>query len=412
MKRLNILKMLSKRLGTIFALSPILGIYMVGIPVLSLSQILLIVLSVICLVKSRRKLHIFFPYFILYALLISLMRFPEAWVITEHSIHDILSLLLFFFILFSTISYADYCTFKTTIIKLGLVSLVFFIVQYILSLINIKISGILPFLPLSNETPTSEFIAIQLSRDRLSGLFQEPAHYSEFMVIALIFMLFSNNRDYRSIIFAILISLSIYLTGSATGLAMVGVVWLYWLFIYKITDSNNKLFYMLFWLGFVLLVSYFAIQNDSVMNLVGRFGEISGESSGEHGRSSYIRVVRGYIPFLESKLGYKLFGNGLGNLLGYINSNPHSKYLLLTDFNPNWINGFQYLLFTTGIIGTLLYGIQVFKFYITTSIIGKILIICMLLMFLSSDSFFSVGLILYIVIMERSANKKVKSRDI
>ena len=138
------------------------------------------------------------------------------------------------------------------------------------------------------------------------------------------------------------------------------------------------------------------------------FSELSGESSGEHGRSSYIRVVRGYIPFIESNLGYKIMGNGLGNLLGYVKSNPYSNYLLLTEFNPNWINGFQYLLFTTGIVGAILYLLQILKLYMRTSTVGKLLVICLILMFLSSDSFFSVGMILYIIVKEISTHNKVK----
>lgn len=402
--------MLSKTLGAIFALSPILGIYMIGIPILSLSQILLLSISLICLGGCRKKVKVFFSSFIIYALVITFLRLPLSWVVMNDSIHDVLSLILFYIILFSVVTYADYETFKKTIQRLGIVCLVFFIVQYILFLFDIRISGIIPFLPLSNEEPTTTFIAKQIGRDRLSALFEEPAHYSEFMIIFLIFVLFSDKQNIRMKILALLISFTIYLTGSATGFAMVVIVWLFWVFIFQLRSSKHKTLYLL-GVSFILFVSVvMAVRSEGIMNIFGRFSEISGEVSGEHGRSSYIRVVRGYIPFIESNFLYKIFGNGLGNLLGYIKSNPHSSYLMLTDYNPKWINGVQYLLFSTGIVGSILYFSQVLKFYFKTSAIGKMLIVCLVLMFLSSDSFFSVGLLLYIIIKEISVKRlKYKS---
>ena len=129
--------MLSKKLGIVFALSPILGIYMVGIPVLSLSQILLLGISLLCLITQRKHIKVYFASFMSYAVVISVIRLTESWVIFNDGLHDILSLLLFFFILFTTVTYADYDTFKRTIINLGIISLSVLIIQYLLSLLGI-----------------------------------------------------------------------------------------------------------------------------------------------------------------------------------------------------------------------------------------------------------------------------------
>lgn len=398
--------MLSKKLGIVFALSPILGIYMVGIPVLSLSQILLLGISLLCLITQRKHIKVYFASFMSYAVVISVIRLTESWVIFNDGLHDILSLLLFFFILFTTVTYADYDTFKRTIINLGIISLSVLIIQYLLSLLGIRFSGIIPFLPLSNEVPTSEFIAQQLGRDRLSGLFQEPAHYSEFMIIILAYVLFSREQSIKSIVLAVAISATILLTGSATGLAMIGVVWIFWAFVYYLQYSKHKVLYLVLMSMFFALIIVILARNDVIMSMVARFGELSGDAGSEHGRSSYIRVIRGYIPFMECDLNYKILGNGLGNLLGYINSHPETNFLLLSDFNPKWINGVQYLLFTTGLFGAILYLWQILRLYFRTTALGKVLIICLILMFLSSDSFFSVGLLLYIVIKESINTKK------
>ena len=393
--------MLSKRLGILFALSPILSIYMIGVPVLSLSQILLLCLSVLCILNYREKGVIFlFKAFIVYSIFISVFRFFEPWVLTSESIHDILSLLLFFFTVFCMISYADYDAFKSTIITLGKVSLYFFFFQYFLSVIGIKISGIIPFLPLSNEIPTAEYIALQLERDRLSGLFQEPAHYSQFMTVVLVYILFSDEYIPRKYLFTVLISLSIIMSSSAFGLVMLIAVWSMWAFFYHLQDSNYKVIYLIGMLTLVLAVVFLVSRSENIMSVVGRVNELSGESSSEHGRSTYIRVVRGFIPFFESDFGHMLFGNGLGTLNSFVVSHPHSNYLLLTEFNPKWINGLQYLLFSTGIVGVLLYFWEIIFLFRNTSPIGKALIVCIILLFVSSDSFFSIDIFLYAIVVE------------
>ena len=347
----------------------------------------------------------FFRAFVVYALIISLIRLTTPWVNIAESLHDVSSLLLFFFILFCTITYADYSVFKETIIKVGFVSLSFFLLQFALSLIGIKISGIFPLLPLSNEIPTSEFIATQLGRERLSGLFQEPAHYSEFMVLVLVYVLFSLKQNSKNIFYALLITISILMSSSASGLAMIITIWLSWLLVFKLKSSHHKVGYIICVFLLIGIVVVLASQFENIANVAGRFNELSGEEATTHGRSSYIRVVRGYIPFMEGDWEHQLFGNGLGTLMSYVKSHPQSEFLLVSDFNSNWINGIQYLLFTTGFFGALLYFSQIAYFFKKTSPIGRTFVICLILMFLSSDSFFSVQLLLFATVNEMYINR-------
>lgn len=400
--------MLGRKFGWIFAVSPILGIYMIGVPFLSLSQILLICMSVFCIVRVKKTYKVYFKAFIAYAIIISLFRFAEPWVIIGDCIHDILSLVLFFFILSSLITYADYEIFKRTIIKLGVVSLAFFLLQYTLSLFGIRISGIIPFMPLANGVPTSTFINTQIGRERLSGLFQEPAHYAEFMVIVLIFILFSSMKNLTKISLATLVSLSILMSNSASGFAMLIVIWSIWLFVFHLKSSKHKALYLIIMIAVVFVIIVIAVNNESIMMMAGRVSELSGETETAHGRSTYIRVVRGYIPFMEGSFIDQIFGNGLGTIMSYVKGHPQSDYLLLTDFNPRWINGLQYLLFSTGIFGCILYFSQILWFSFRTSSVGRALTIYLILLFLSSDSFFSVDMVLYAIIMEMFVTKNKK----
>lgn len=397
-------------LATVLALSPLLGIYSIGIPLLSLSQILLILFLALCYYKHRGRFESYFIVFIIYAVIITIFNFViTPWTILGDGIHDILSLLLFFFTLLGVINFADYKQFKKVLLGFGIVSVVFFFVQYGLSLAGIGVSGIFPYLPLSNEESTTDMIAHKLEAERNSGLFLEPAHYADFMIIVLLFFLFKEKMTRKDIILSIAIIASIILSHSATGYVVLTIVLAYWVFVYHLSKSKYRFLFLSLALSVVSVLVMYISANEGMMEVFGRYNELTGENASEtvHGYSSFIRVMRGYIPFTESDWFHQLFGNGLGSLLGFVKAHPQSNYLALTSFNPNWINGLQYLLFSTGVIGAVIYFTQLFKIGRKTSVLGKAFIVVLIMLFLSADSFFSVEMILYIIVKEKYINRSV-----
>lgn len=393
----------NKVLTTVLALSPLLDIYTVGVPLLSLSQLLLVVILSFCYITHKGRLEMYFVAYIIYALLITIFNFVfTPWTIIGDGIHDICSLLLFFFTLFGIINFADYEKFKKILLTLGTVSLAFFFLQYGLRLIGISISGIIPFLPLANEVNTAEMIAHQSDLDRNSGLFLEPAHYSDFMIIVLTFYLFKEKMSRKDIIYSIAITISILLSQSATGYALMTIVLAYWLFVYHLKKSKYKFLFLSFAVALVAVLVVVVSSNEGLMEVFGRYNELSGETNDSvHGTSSYVRVLRGYIPFFESDTLHQLLGSGLGCLLGFVKAHPSSDYLALTTFTPDWVNGLQYLIISTGIIGALIYFSQLYKIGKKTSMLGKAFIVVLILLFLSANSFFSQGMILFIIVKEK-----------
>lgn len=388
-------------MSVVYALAPVLGIYSIGVPFLTLSQTLLLFLFVLCMVKSKMKLPIYFRSFIFYSIAISIISFFTPWVVIEESIHDILSLVLFFFFLFCAIRFVNYEIFRKIYLYLGIASVLFFFFQFFMLQIGIPIIGILPFLPLSIGEGNSEYIAHQMMSDRASGFFLEPAHYATFMSNILLMLIFNTNSRKKDILLAILVTLSILICKSATGYVLLVAAWIMWAFVYRLSHNKHKLLWI-FFMGAILFVVIVGISyNESLFEVVSRFNELSGENeSSEHGRSSYIRTFRGYIPIMESGLFQQIFGNGLGTLMSYVSSHPKSKYLLLTEFNPNWINGVQYIIFTTGLVGFLLYAKQMLILYKRTTPLGKSFLMLIVLLFLSADSFYSVGAMLFVIINE------------
>ena len=392
--------MKNSTLATVFALSPLLGIYSVGVPLLSLSQLLLLIILSICYFKYKGRFESYFLIYIVYAIFITIFNFIiTSWTIIGDGIHDILSLLLFFFTLLGVSNFADYNKFKKTLLGFGLVSLVFFFLQYGLNIIGVQLAGIIPFLPLANEENTADMIAHKLESERTSGLFLEPAHYADFMIIILVFLLFKEKMTKKDIFIALAIIASILLCHSATGYVMMAIILAYWVFVYHLKKSKYKILFLSIALTLASALVVFISTNESMMEVFGRYNELTGDSV--HGYSSFIRVVRGYIPFAESDLFYQIFGSGLGSLIGYVNSHPQSSYLALTTFNPKWINGLQYLIFSTGIIGAIIYFTQLYKIGKKSSVLGRAFIVVLIMLFLSADSFFSQEMILYIIVKEK-----------
>lgn len=395
--------MKNSTLATVFALSPLLGIYSVGVPLLSLSQLLLLIILSICYFKYKGRFESYFLIYIVYAIFITIFNFIiTSWTIIGDGIHDILSLLLFFFTLLGVSNFADYNKFKKTLLGFGLVSLVFFFLQYGLNIIGVQLAGIIPFLPLANEENTADMIAHKLESERTSGLFLEPAHYADFMIIILVFLLFKEKMTKKDIFIALAIIASILLCHSATGYVMMAIILAYWVFVYHLKKSKYKILFLSIALTLASALVVFISTNESMMEVFGRYNELTGDSGDSvHGYSSFIRVVRGYIPFAESDLFYQIFGSGLGSLIGYVNSHPQSSYLALTTFNPKWINGLQYLIFSTGIIGAIIYFTQLYKIGKKSSVLGRAFIVVLIMLFLSADSFFSQEMILYIIVKEK-----------
>ncbi len=388
-----------------FALFPILNIYAIyGLPGLSIGQFLLVLLIGFSILTKGFAKVFYFKSFVIYSLIVTVFGIALRGYNVDDCIYESIALLLFFIIFNYAIALADDYKVKKLIVSIGLFALAFFVIQYILFLLGCPISGIVSFLPLSNEVDTAEFRLLQMGRDRLSSVFQEPAHYSEFMSIVLAFILLNNNKKtMKKILLAIFISITIILSRSTSGAVFLSLIWGAWLL--KMSNKRKIVSVIIIF----ILVTAIPIFLSSYLEYISlRFNEISfAPEVSEYGFSSYIRVLRGYIPFMESDELDMIIGHGLGTLRSYIEQNPSTKFLSVTDFNETWVNSFQYLLFMTGIIGTLLFGKQLVHFFKGTTTLGKLFILQYLSAFLSSGILLTPtsALFLYFIVNEKNKKK-------
>lgn len=385
--------------GAILALMPFLNIYDSPIPFLSLGQSAMLLVILIGFMAKKVHIKFYFLAFTIYACLSSFMNILSPWIIAEDVIHDILAWLFFIVIVVSSIGIVNYEVFLKTLRFFGLVSLAFFLAQFVLDRIGVRIIGIIPFLPLS-DGDTAEIIDKQLNSARLSGLFMEPAHYCQFMALFLLTTLFSSLKYRLKLIVAFLTSLTILLSHSTSGVILVAIAWICWFLGnsegVKMKKSNVAMLILLFVAAFI----FSSIEEMSEVTERLNMNYLTGDVGVGH-YSSYIRVVRGYIPFFEVDFINQLFGSGLGSHHSYIVSHPSTAFLRLTALIPNWINSMSYLLFSTGIIGTMLFFSQLYSLYKDNTRLSKGIILCVLALFLSADCLFLIYQFLYIIIINK-----------
>ena len=212
-------------------LYPILNIYSSGIPGLSIGEFTLLFLLLLFYNKKNiievRELSKARQY-LFYVLIVSLMSlWLISWTRMVDCVYDSVSLLMNMSILYLSVPLINYSLLKTVIIKLSICSVGFLFIQNLLfQLSGTFISGIIPFLPLSNLVPTDMFILSQSVRDRFSSFFEEPSHFSQFLSVALILLLWSTNLKSKSKkVLLIIISYAILVSQSANGYVLLILIW-------------------------------------------------------------------------------------------------------------------------------------------------------------------------------------------
>lgn len=396
-----------KIFGIIVGAYPILNIYATGvIPGISIGQLLLLFFCASAFFHKRMKGY-FLP-FIIYGIIITIICWFKSWVNIAESLYELLAFVLFFFFLNNSLTNADYKTVKQTVSKIGLVSCVFFYIQYALMLVGIRISGLIPGLPMSNGGNSMEMAASQIERDRLSSIFQEPAHYAEFMAICLVMIMFTMPNGKKKYFHISAIALSILLCQSAGGYFLLLAAFVCWL-LYMVRDSKGSVKAVV--IGSLLIcvpaLVYLFSSNELFMSVLARFQTISfTPEASEHGYSSYTRLLRGYIPIVEGDALDVIFGKGIGTLLSYVRSFPNSDFLTITDYDPNWINSFQFIILYTGSIGGFLFFKQLFSFYKQGVVESRTLVIIYILALFSSGILLTGSSLLFIYLIYHGRDDK------
>lgn len=117
---------------------------------------------------------------------------------------------------------------------------------------------------------------------RPSGLFLEPAHFSEYCLMALVSLLFPEEEKKPNLMTAFFISIGCLLTTSGIGIFYVAAIW-GWFVLFTKRKSGTRILYLLLWsiLGLIIIViliqiPFFRLAIQRVFGKVDGYNAING----------------------------------------------------------------------------------------------------------------------------------------
>lgn len=204
---------------------------------------------------------------------------------------------------------------------------------------SVSTINLLPFLQSSSEN-------YLLKYNRPHSLFLEPAAYCTW-ILPLLCMCMKRKKY----IWMILISVSILLSTSSTGILMTGVIWLFYAFINA--RSEGKYVNSLMIVG-ILTIGIGAFSNLSIFSIaLNKLTNISITDT-----SNSVRLVLGFQLFWAAPLAYKILGIPYMNVEEYLRSGKIAlnKYNLSLNVSYlGFVNSIGNCMLMYGVFGLVLY---------------------------------------------------------
>lgn len=230
-------------------------------------------------------------------------------------------------------------------------------------------------LQLSGESMNDYLISAQMSLNRSSAFFREPAQFAQY---ALPLFALEMNRSSNKFLsnYCYFIILILLFLRSGNGFLGLIILLLYRIIQYSKYTSNVKViakFLMLIPLV-LLLLSYF-LKTEGGVEIIERVSKLGLDPDAE----SFDRLFRGYFLYADMPLNNKLFGISYEDLVSYIAGSPLS-FMFLNNTSggavvDTYVNGIQHVLIYFGIIGLFLFLWFYYSLYKNNNILSKSLIL-------------------------------------
>ena len=315
------------------AIYPLLAPYEYGL--IKLSVVIPLLLSFCLIISKKQKVRCntaYFKYFLIYYIIhfiVWLIILPD--VPTYFTNTFITSTIL----LVSVMVILQYVNFVKLASAVNLVSIICFI-GLLYHVVEISIGNVVypirvPFLP----DPDKISRVYEMSHRPVS-FFMEPQTYVSYMIFPLYMALQGKNM-----IWALLIGLSMLLSGSTTGIAMIIIIWVGFL----VTQKNGIFMKILFVIAFAILV-YVLFNSDYTTAGLDKM------NSTNYGENS--RLVNGLIIFANIPFEYFIGGIPDANISDYCN---HTGLInkVFTNRDDVYVPAIWICLIQYGIIGLVLY---------------------------------------------------------
>lgn len=381
----------------ILVISPILNIYKAGTIPLSMAEISYVVLSVVFIFYSliHKSLKVskpgkYYSLFLFFSFAISIiMATVLINTITLDFIIKWAQMLVYSIpIIFFSSNFFNRKFGEKLYISISFFLSLFLILQFIsFQVLHVQIKGLLSNLPLNyNLSSASEYYSYLNFHNiyRPSSIFIEPAHFSQYVSLALLMELFPLNRKkdqlnstyYR----AIVITFALMLSGSAIGFFSVLLFWGYWFWKYFIKQGKFiKSYFMsilLIFLGIVMVVRTNVF--DKFLYRISTIGDTT-SSTGS------LRILRGYYIFSLGNPINKIFGIGFGNIINYLIKNgittPYDGNLLIGN---EYMNSLSYILVASGILGFILFLVFLLQSFVYIDSNSKLILLYLIVLLSTS----------------------------
>lgn len=339
----------------LLAVVPVLNIYMTPIPVLTLGEIVMFILTGI-LFSTKKPMNYLacqnrLLLFTIYGLIVTFVSTViNLSIVKELPYKETIAFVIYIILLIVLGRRIDIRKFLYYYEKLAFVFAIFLIFQFFIHLLTGRwIPGLIPGIESSYGRSTTLLIQ---RMERASSVFKEPAHYAQYVAIPFITTLFRPNRKMQDNIRIVIYILSLAFTVSGNGLLVIAVTGaMYMIHIGKTKGLVRGLALLTF---LALVFVYLANTNATFVSLLGRVTEIQGTNAARY--SGYIRVLRGYLVYWSFNIFAKIFGIGIGLYGDYSLHYAFETLTSRTVLELDYINGFQYYLVSTGLIGVVIYS--------------------------------------------------------
>lgn len=395
---------------------PILNIYCTHfISALRIGEFLGIIL-VMCLLLGRFKIKItnkFYWIAILYLILISLSL--TAIIISYSFLGTIVRIFRVLFYTFLGFAlaplyweqeYGKKVYVNLVSIASGIVLLQFIILQ----MTNRFIPFVLPEMNLSTNYATSNDFLLAMEQDfilygksiRVSGLFLEPAHFCEFTVFSIVFLLFEENNKKIDYVKIGIITAAIILSGSAIGFFSLSIIYILWVaFTVKSGNISIKNFFLI--IVIILSGCIATYQFDLLKKALWRILTVK-DSSASTGN---LRLLRGFIVYKKMPMLFQIIGMGIGNYSAFITTYDITTFFDATLNRTNeFMNSISIILVSGGIIGFTLYLFALVKFFWCADKIQKILYLIFIIILVTSNNFYKETYMMMLIFISYSEQRK------
>ncbi len=282
----------------------------------------------------------------------------------------------------------------------------FFLQEFSYYTTGIRISGLIPFLPIAIADEqwkvSLEFVY------RSSSVFSEPAHFAQFLLPLVCVEIFKKITTKSMVfLFFMVLALVLSLSGNAVfGLILIFTSYGIYTLIREKSFKRKVVFYIFVVIGFFSL-GYF-IQTEKGNDLMSRGEELSELSQTTAASSEYMRLLRGYDLYGEMPLHNKIFG--IGDKYEFDQLIKHSRISYMFHENDTYLNGMAGVLVHCGIVGLILLFLLISQAWKGNNHVGKTLLALLILLMLISSTYFNSLFALLLIMAYGEKNYVVKPK--